>query len=139
MSGSIHLHPKYGVNPSIYQCFYCGEDVGLILPGSMTQQFKNAGVSVSDSGEMPMHLGVIDTVPCDKCKEYMKQGIIFISVRDGEDGSNPFRTGGFAVVKESAVDHIINDPALVADVKENRVCFIENTTWNTIGLPPLNT
>lgn len=122
---SIRLSPKYGVNPSLMTCFYCGEDYGVALFGRC-----------KDDQEAPRR-GVFDKRPCPKCEEWMKQGIIFISTRDGESGDNPYRTGGFAVIKDDAIAGIITSPELRDSILKHRVAFIEDATWNTLGLPEL--
>src|SRR5574344_1275048 len=67
---AISLSEKHGLNPMIPKCFVCGEDKNIIalmgrLPGDR---------------EAPRN-AVIDREPCGKCKEYMKAGVILISVR----------------------------------------------------------
>ena len=73
MSG-IRISPKHGVNPSMSRCYFCdGEKNELILTGMLP-----------GDAEAPRE-AVWNTEPCDQCKEYMKQGVIIISIRDGED------------------------------------------------------
>jgi len=122
-SGSIYLHPKNGVNPSLYQCFLCGEDIGLILFGN-----KAPG-----GGEAPRKIGAMDYDPCDKCKDWMKKGIIVISVRDGEMGSeNPYRTGGWWVVREEAFRKLLHGEAMEQSCVK-RVCFMEDAVCDQLG------
>jgi hypothetical protein len=68
----------------------------------------------------------------------MKQGIILISVRDGEHGSNPYRTGGWCVVKEEAFMKIFQGSAAV-QAQQKRVAFIANSVWDEVGLPARGT
>ena len=119
MDKGIRLHKKFGLNPTITRCFVCGEDKNEI-----------ALLGAAYEGEAPMHL-CLDKEPCDKCKEHMKQGIILISVRDGESGDNPYRTGGWVVIKEEALKKVINDPKLL----ENRMMFVPDAAWKALGLP----
>jgi hypothetical protein len=93
----------------------------------------------------------------------MKQGILLISVRDGEFDAiakdqesyklsydrasayerkhfrqfvpNPYRTGGWCVVKEDAVKRFVQPPELLADILRHRWSFIDDATWELIGLP----
>ena len=124
MSKLIRLSPRYGVNPSMGVCFYCGEESGeIILPGELP-----------DDAEAPRH-AVWHKTPCPKCQTLMAQGIMLLGVRDGESGDNPYRTGKMAVVKESAMRHIVNDAELLADILKKRICYIEDSTWSKIGLP----
>ena len=121
MNGSIQLSKKYGVNPSIPVCYFCNQEKNeLILAGRM-----------KEDAEAPRK-AVWNMIPCDKCKEFMKQGIILISVKDGEGGRNPYRTGGWVVVKEEAAKRMFGETNRIL---ETRVGFLEDTAWDTIGLP----
>jgi hypothetical protein len=134
------MSKKHGINPSMTQCFYCGEAKDIILVGSATKKLKEAGVDVSDDGKMPMLAGVFDIIPCDDCKEYMEQGIILISVRDGAKGISPYRTGGWVVIKEDAFQRAFNpeaisDQSIVESICKSRWAFLEDTVWDAVGLP----
>ncbi len=119
MAKGIRISKKHGVNPSLEQCFVCGEDIGVILFGRLPED-KKAPRQVCLNQE-----------PCDKCKKYMEQGIILISVKDEEPSNNPHRTGGWAVVKEEALLRVINDPKLL----EKRMIFVPDSAWAMLGLP----
>jgi hypothetical protein len=123
MAKSIRLSQKHGVNPSLMTCFVCGEAKSIALLGQL-----------KGDTEAP-HQACYDKEPCDKCKEYMKQGIILISVRDGEENQNPYRTGGWAVIKDEAVKRIIQPPELVDNVLKKRMAFVPDSAWDMIGLP----
>lgn len=116
--------PKHGVNPSLSTCFFCGGDKNeVILAGRLP-----------GDQESP-HKAVWSMEPCDKCKGYMEQGIILISTRDGESGNNPYRTGGWCVVTEDAIRRMITPSSLVEDVLLKRIAFLDDSTWDQIGLP----
>ena len=69
----IQLSKKHGVNPAVSMCFFCNEESNmLILAGRM----KN-------DAEAPSNM-VWNMEPCNTCAGYMEQGILLISVRDGE-------------------------------------------------------
>jgi hypothetical protein len=131
----MRLHPKHGVNPCIPTCFYCGEGKNeIILLGAMSKH-------ITGHDEAPMHGPCFDKEPCDKCKGYMKQGIILISVdaAKSDDHSNPYRTGCFCVVKEEAVKRWgINSQELLDSILKDRVAFIPDDAWDKIGLPRQN-
>ena len=94
MSKGIRLSEKHGVNPAIPLCFFCLKPKNeILLPGKM----KNGM-------EAPRN-AVWDTRPCDECKGYMEKGIILISVDESKstDHKNPYRSGGWCVVKEELV------------------------------------
>lgn len=120
--GSIRLHPEHGLNPTIPTCFFCGEPKNEV-----------ALLGAAFKGKAPMHL-CIDKQPCEKCKGWMEQGVIFCSVRDGETGDNPYRTGKWCVVKTEAVERWPEDELRVRILK-TRFCFIEDKVWATLGLP----
>lgn len=127
---NIPLSPQHGVNPSMSQCYYCMKEKNeLLLLGKLP-----------GDAEAPRKI-VANLEPCDECAELMKQGCILISVRDGETGNNPYRTGGWAVVKDSAVQRLrkaADDPSVVDKILEARFAFIENKTWKMMGLPEVS-
>lgn len=141
MNNSIRIDPEFGVNPGMELCFFCNKPKGVILYGKMTEEMKkniheNTGLNCS-TGEAPKYL-CLNNGPCSECIELMKQGIILISIQNGEEGKkNPYRTGGFIVVKEDAIKRAIISPELVKDILKYRFCFIPDTAWNMLGLPPL--
>ena len=115
---SLRLHNKYGVNPTIPTCYFCGKEKNEILL-----------LGAAYKGKPPMHIGVVDKQPCDECKKLMGMGVLLISVRDGESGDNPYRTGHVAVIKEEAAQKIFKEGF------KGRVAFIEDSAWTKIGLP----
>jgi hypothetical protein len=133
-NGGIKLSPKYGVNPSVMQCFFCGDAKGVAIPGRIHKKNKEGRITATDV-EAP-HQAVWDMEPCDDCRELMKLGIMFVSVKDGEQGKdNPYRTGSLAVLKEDAVERMISNPDLVKVLKEKRFAFIEDHVWDKLGIP----
>ncbi len=122
---SIRVSEKHGVNPSMGVCFFCGEDDGtIILPGRL-----------EGDKEAPRR-AVWSHEPCPTCKDYMKQGVILISVRADPDAdvTNPYRTGGFVVMKDEAIERMF-DPKTAPAVLKKRVAFVDDETWDMIGLP----
>lgn len=130
----MRLHPQHGVNPTTYQCFYCGESMGLLLIGAHSKQFKDAGLAMHD-GEMRRQIGVISMEPCDKCKEYMQQGVLLISVKDETNEKNPYRTGGWVVVKDHAIRKMVQPEALQEHILKARFAFVPDQAWDALGLP----
>lgn len=122
--GSIRISQKYGVNPTIPLCFFCNEPKNeLILAGRLP-----------GDQEAPKNK-VWDNAPCDKCKGYQKIGVILISVRDGEEGTNPYRTGGWVVLKDDAVRRLVQPQELADEIIRKRVAFVPDQAWDAIGLP----
>lgn len=141
----MYLHPKHGLNPTMTTCFYCNELASILLVGSRTKKFKEIGLAKKD-GEMNMNIGVIDAKPCSQCERYMKQGVILISIRDGEETEmenakrekrlpNPYRTGGWAVVRDEFIQRVINPPELASQILKQRFCFVPDYAWDKLGLP----
>ena len=111
---------------AVVKCFFCGKDKGLVMNTRLTERdAKNI---------RKMHNHAIDHEPCDECKKWMEQGIILVSVRNGESGNNPYRTGGFVVLKEDAVKQF-STPEMFKQVKKTRFAFIEDCVWDQLGLP----
>ena len=125
MKNSIRLSKKHGLNPSLMQCFVCMEDVGVALLGQM----KN-------DAEAPRRI-CLDHEPCDKCQAHMEQGIVLISVDENQssDMQNPYRTGGWCVVREDFVQRVFSPPELVEQVLRKRMAFLPDDAWDMIGLP----
>lgn len=156
MSDRIFLHPTLGINPRkvIVHCFTCGKSAcdELVLLGR--SNFKdicpNCGVAIyggaGDGCPRCKNVGGFKRVEltesekierngtCKECNELMKKGIILISVRDGETGDNPYRTGGWCVLKEEAVKNITSDEALLASIFKKRMVFIHDAAWKQLGL-----
>ena len=125
MSRGIRISEKHGLNPAIPLCYFCNEKKGEIIL---------AGRLMGDR-EAPKY-AVWDMIPCNKCKGYMEMGIICISVKDGEKGYNPYRTGGWAVIKAEAVTKMLdNNVQLLKHVLDKRMMFVEDTTWDAMGIP----
>ena len=120
MRNSIRLSEKYGVNPTIPICYLCGEEKNeIVLFGRRPNDV-----------EAPKH-ACIDKAPCDKCKGYMEQGIILISVKSQVyNDVEPYRTGGWVVIKEEAAKRMFGD-----HVGKSRVAFVSDEAWDKIGLP----
>lgn len=98
-------------------CFICGEVKHLLLD----RRLRNTLVRQA----------CYDKEPCDKCKEYMENGTILISVRDGEEEKqkdNPYRTGGWVVITKEAAERMFGENA-------PKIAFVEDELWDKIGLP----
>lgn len=103
-------------------CFFCGESKEVLLDRRLYNTLP--------------HRAVYNHEPCDKCKELMTQGVMFISVRNGEQPSNnPFRTGKMCVIKDDAVRRMPVSPELLESTLKKRVCFIEDAVWEKLGFP----
>lgn len=122
----IRLSEKHGVNPALEQCFVCMKDVGVVLFGQL-----------KGDAEAPRRV-CLDKAPCDECKKLMELGIILISVDEKKSEGNmqnPWRTGGWVVIKEEAVRRIFEDAPILDQILDKRMAFISDEAWDTIGLP----
>lgn len=111
---------------AVIKCFFCGKDKGLVMNKRLTKK------CAEEIKQMRGH--AIDYEPCDECKALMEQGIMFVSVRDGETGNNPYRTGKMCVIKEEAVKEF-STPEMYEQVKKTRFAFLEDSIWELLGLP----
>ena len=104
------------------QCFFCGEDSGLVMDRHLRPKFER-------------RVGVIDMEPCSECKKLMEQGVMLISVRDGEGGSNPYRTGAMAVITDDAIKRMVSEGDTLDNLLSSRWGFVEDEIWDAVGLP----
>jgi hypothetical protein len=121
---SIRLSPKHGLNPTIPTCFFCNKEKNEVALLGL----------IKGDAEAPRGV-VLDKNPCNKCEDLMKQGIILISVRNEEEGDNPYRTGGWVVVKDDFIKRAIPDKEFAADIIKWRVAFVPDAAWDLMGLP----
>lgn len=78
MSNSIKLDPKYGVNPSIDICFWCGKDSGNI---SLLGHIKG--------GKEAPRYSINTYEPCDSCKKLGEGKIMLLHVVNEQKGNEP--------------------------------------------------
>jgi len=97
--GSIRLHPKYGLNPTIPVCIICGKEVGEI-----------ALLGAACRDQAPMYM-VTSVRPCGECREkHLKEGVLLVEAdmeqRRGKKTPRP--TGRLLVIKSEAYRNIFN-------------------------------
>jgi hypothetical protein len=117
---------NYGGFSKVGLNYHCGNPSCDFVCGTRRD---GRGVELEDH-ETIKNMGV-----CKECTDFMKQGVCLISVRDGESGENPCRTGKFVVIKDEAIKEIVNDGDMAEDILKKRMCFVEDTTWEALGLP----
>ena len=94
MDKSIRLSKKYGVNPSMDVCFYCGEVTGIALMGK---------ISTKDNHDAEAPRYVCSSVkPCEKCTEKYKDYVLMVEAKSG-DPKNPEPTGRWFALKKEAL------------------------------------
>lgn len=147
----ITLSPQHGVNPSVGICFYCLEESDLLLFGKLPGDIEAPRRNI-------WHMD-----PCSKCKALMDRGIILIEVRSEEDMQqvekarqdyvdkvsrldpirqsralpfipNPYRSGGWWVVTEDAVNRLF-DKEMAEWARKHRWMFILQDAAIKLGLP----
>ena len=99
---NILLSPKYGVNPSMTICFYCGDVTGIALMGKLkgdVEAPKQCCTSVE---------------PCDKCKKKYKD---YCLVLEKETKESLPSGRWFAVKKDRVVPEYRNYPIVYADTE----------------------
>ena len=112
MSGSIRLHSKYGVNPTISQCFWCGEDKNEL-----------ALLGAAYKGEAPKHM-VLSYEPCDTCKKNMALGVTLMEA-DKDPGEDPKPTGRWLVVREEVIRRLFTPESVAANVLTHRKAYLD--------------
>lgn len=118
---SIRLHPKYGANPTVSLCAWCGNERGdIALLGSAYK------------GEAPRHM-IVDDEPCDTCKGNMAKGVTLIEATP-TDGK-PTRTGRWVVIDEASVSKLFRPDDVVADLLAKRAAYVTPDMWVKLGLP----
>lgn len=135
-NGSIEVSPKYGLNPTIPVCFWCGKEKNEIaLMGRVRKkESKNTAYGtrntqvVDNDVEMPMRM-VLNYEPCDCCKEQFEQGVHLVEVTAYMDDERPaftkdgdrlmYPTGRSVVIKSEAAKRMFNiDPSALEDGKK---------------------
>lgn len=106
----IRLSPKYGLNPTIPVCFWCGESKNEV---AMLGRLGNA--KKGEDFEAPKY-SVVDFEPCDKCKEQWGLGFPVIEAtkepndlckKEIQPGIYP--TGRMFVLKNDVAERVFPD------------------------------
>ena len=109
---------------AIPRCYFCGKEKNeLIMNTTLTPKHVK---KVKEA-----HGKVINTEPCDKCKEIMKQGVMLIGCKDDDPD---YRTGLIVGVKDEAVPQMF-PPEYAEKALKMRVLFVGETAWKGLGLP----
>lgn len=112
-------------------CPVCGEahDGPIVMNSLLT---KKEADKVKQMHQQVV--GVADQ-PCESCKEYMKQGVILLTVDESKttDHRNPWRTGGFIVVSEDWINRAF-DEEIAKELTAKRVGYIPHSLAVSIGL-----
>lgn len=110
----LRLHPEFGVNPTVVQCFFCGEDKNEL-----------ALLGAGYKGQAPRHM-CLNYEPCDECKKKMDMGIALIECAQRPPDNRPaiqeglYPTGNWMVITEDAARRLFNH-----DTSKHRKAFVE--------------
>ena len=115
---SLTLSKEHGVNPSVSCCEVCGAEIGVVLFGASYKDQN--GKTVEAPHKVAMGL-------CDNCKNVLKVGgCLIIEVKDGETGSNPYRTGRTIGISKEAKNRIFKN----ADT--TKIAYMEQTLFTQL-------
>ena len=92
---SIRISEKYGVNPSMDCCFYCGEVTGIALMGKISNKYNH-------DVEAP-HQCCTSVKPCKKCAEKYKDYVLMVEAKSS-DPKNPQLTGRWFALKKEVLN-----------------------------------
>lgn len=121
---------KHGLNPTIPLCPFCQKPKNeIILTGIEGEIFSR---KKGGDGQMPLHVIMQgDFDPCDECK---KNGITIIEAEADVAGEISV-TGKSWLLKEEAFLRIFDtNHAVIKDALSKRVCFMDPTTTERLGL-----
>lgn len=120
---SIRISPKYGVNPTIPVCFFCGEEKNEVALLGRIGKGKN-------DIEAPHHM-ILDYEPCEECKKKMDTGITLIEITDTPNSENQspiatdaYPTGNWWVVTEDFIRNNIQPHELAEQIIQHRKTLV---------------
>lgn len=110
----IKLSPKYGLNPTIPMCFFCGKPKQeVVIMGHIQERDRN-GKPIKGSDVEAPHQMLLDYTPCDECSKIMENGITLIGVKPS-DGRHPdiqkgfYPVGNFITITPDGFEHVFKD------------------------------
>ena len=123
MSKGIKISPKYGLNPTIPVCFWCGKQKNEIaLMGRMKGDI-----------EAPKNM-VLDYVPCEECQSHMAMGVAVLEASDhpNTEGQPPMQKGvyptsRFVVVTTECADRVFS---AYAPWSEGKKVFVDSDVFS---------
>lgn len=124
---------------ALTRCYFCGEPDKILLA---TKYYHTKSGMQPIHSLKPMHDKVIDMEPCSKCQEWMKQGIILLTIDEikSDEGwnkqpiPNPYRTGGFSVIRDEAFARMMPPGEIREFALRKRFMFIDQEVAEKIGL-----
>lgn len=124
---SIKLSKKYGVNPTIPICFWCGKEKNEIaLLGKLKGDI-----------EAPKSM-ILNYEPCEKCEEMRSKGITIVEASETpvygqyqEKYYGYYPTGRHFVIKDEAAKKIFTSP-MIEQLIEKRMGFVDKETMDIL-------
>jgi hypothetical protein len=135
---------------ALTNCFFCGKPDKILL----ATRYDHKGDPVHDLVDYQGK--VVDMDPCKECRELMNQGVILLAIDESKSEKdwnkppqdhnhlppekrpvwmpNPYRTGGFFVLRDEAVRRIFRPEAIADYALRHRWMFIEHSAAEKIGL-----
>lgn len=127
MSNNIRLSKKYGVNPSLGICFWCGENNGEII------LFGKIGKGRDDQ-EAPKR-ALTGYEPCFECRKKWELGVAVLEASEEPVYKNQpeiqngiYPTGRWSVVKEEAAERIFQ-----IDSEDHKILLLDKELYEEIG------
>lgn len=129
MGKNIKLSPKYGANPTMCTCFFCGKATGEIaLLGHIPERNQNGRAVPNTDVEAPRNM-IMDYNPCDECRDQMNRGITLVGISDKAPDNRPaichtesgvpmYPTGKWVVLTEEGVRALFK-PEAANDIISN--------------------
>jgi len=131
---------------ALTRCFYCMKPDRILL----AKRYMANGEPVHDLS--PAQDKVIDMDPCNKCQDWMEKGIILIGIDEAKSDPgwneppntnserenwmpNPWRAGGFAVMKDEAFCRLFGKEFQKFALKY-RYMFMEQKAMVLLGIIP---
>lgn len=110
MGNSIKISEKYGLNPTIPCCFFCGEQKNEIaLLGRLYDPDKGEDIEAPRSA-------VLDYEPCENCKKKFSLGVLVVEVTFDHPkdmrpaiskdltGAKAYPTGNYVVLRRGVLN-----------------------------------
>lgn len=105
MAKGIRIHPKFGLNPTLCTCFYCGKETGEI-----------ALLGASCKDEAPRHT-CVSLEPCGECKKRFKDSVLLVEAT--RTNGDPAPTGRWLAAKKECLPGVTSS-----------ICYISPEDYN---------
>lgn len=139
MAKGVKLSPKYGLNPTIPICFWCGKEKNEIaLMGRMGNGRKGQDI------EAPRNL-LLDYEPCEGCMQCMNQGFTvmeadsvptFENQPSARTSDDVYPTGRWVVIKMDAARRIFGEWAEASNTELGKAVYVSRMAFNNFVEPP---